>query len=67
MDNYRMGVPTASIVNAVRSTIPMQKGQHRPKAKTAADFYPQRAKREPDLTPEQKEYIRKKHAKRSKK
>jgi hypothetical protein len=67
MDNYRMGVPTAAIVNSVRSTIPMPKGKPRPKAIKASDFYPKQAKTEPDLTPEQRAHIRKKQAKRVKK
>lgn len=64
MSNFRMGVPAAAVVNAIRASVPLQKGQRRPKAMAASDFYPQRARREPELTPEQKEHIRKKHAKR---
>lgn len=67
MDNYRMGVPAAAIVNSIRSTIPMPKGKPRPKAVKASDFYPKQAKAQPDLTPEQRAHIRKKQAKRAKK
>lgn len=66
MDNYRMGVPTAAVVSAVRSTIPVSKGRPRPKPIKASDFYPRQAKAEPDLTPEQRTFIRKKQAKRAK-
>jgi hypothetical protein len=66
MDLYRMGVPTAAIVNTIRSTIPMEKGK-RPKPVKASDFYPKQSKSEPDLTPEQRAHIRKKQAKRAKK
>lgn len=59
-----MGVPAAAVVNAIRSSIPLQKGQRRPKPLQASSFYPEQKRREPDLTPEQKEHIRKKHAKR---
>jgi len=64
MDNFRMGVPTSSIVNAIRSTIPMEKGKSRPKPMKPSDFYPQSKAREPELTAEQKAHIRKKQAKR---
>lgn len=67
MDNYRMGVPAAALVNAVHATIPVAKGRRRPKPIKASDFYPQQAKQEPDLTPEQRAHIRKKQAKRAKK
>jgi hypothetical protein len=66
MDNYRMGVPAAALVNSIRSTVPMDKGK-RPKPVKASDFYPQQAKAGPDLTPEQREHIRKKQARRAKK
>lgn len=52
-----------SICNAVISSIPMEKGKRR-KYYKVADFLPVLKKREPDLTPEQQEYIRKKHGKR---
>lgn len=64
---YAMGVPTAAIVNTIRSTIPLPKGKPRPKQVKASDFYPKQAKAEPDLTPEQRAHIRKKQAKRVKK
>lgn len=68
MDNFRMGVPAAAVVNAVHATIPIAKGRRRPKPIKASDFYPHQAKREPDLTPEQRAHIRKKQqAKRVKK
>jgi hypothetical protein len=66
MDNFRMGVPAAAIVNTIRSSIPMAKGK-RPKPAKASDFNPQQAKAGPDLTPEQRAHIRKKQAKRAKK
>ena len=66
MDNYRMGVPAAAIVNTVRSTIPMPKGKPRPKQVKATDFYPKQAKSGPDLTPEQLAHIRKKHGNKRK-
>lgn len=67
MDNYRMGVPAAAIANTVRSTIPIPKGRQRPKPVKASDFYPHRSKAEPELTPEQRAFIRKKQVKRAKK
>lgn len=67
MDNYRMGVPAAAIVNAVRATIPIEKGKSRPKPVKPSDFNPEQRKRDPDLTPEQREHIRKKREKRVKK
>lgn len=63
MDNYRMGAPAAAIVNAVHASIPLPKGK-RPKAMQASDLYPHSKKRDPELTPEQREHIRKKRAKR---
>lgn len=67
MDNYRMGAPAAAIVNAVHTSIPVAKGTRRPKAKRPSDYYPQQKKPEQDLTPEQRDHIRKKRAKRVKK
>lgn len=67
MDNYRMGVPAAALVNTIRSTIPAPKGKPRPKQVKASDFYPQQKKSDPELTPAQRAYIRKKQAKRAKK
>jgi hypothetical protein len=67
MDNYRMGIPAAAIVNSIRATIPIPKGKPRPKQVKASDFYPQQEKTAPDLTPEQRAHIRKKQAKRVKK
>lgn len=64
MDNYRMGVMAASIVNAIYATIPIPKGQARPKPVKPSDFYPQQKKRQSELTPELKEALRKKRAKR---
>jgi hypothetical protein len=65
MDNYRMGVPSAAIVNTIRATVRMEKGK-RPKPVKASDFYPQQAKAEPDLTPEQRAHIKRKHANKRK-
>lgn len=66
MDNYRMGVPTAAIVNAVRCTVPMKKGAHRPVAQSD-DYLPAGKKRPPPLTKEQQEFVnRKKRGKRKK-
>lgn len=67
MDNYRMGVPSAALVNSIRATIPLPRGKSRPKPVKPSDFYPQQARAEPELTPEQREHIRKKQAKRVKK
>lgn len=67
MDNYRMGVPAAAIVNTIRSTIPMPKGKQRPKQLKASDLYPREANTAVELTPKQREHIRKKQAKRAKK
>ena len=64
MDNYRMAVPAASIVGAIQSTIPLPKGKRRPKPPKPSDFYPAQKGKQPDLTPEQREHIRKKHGKR---
>ena len=66
MDNYRFGVATTTITNAIYSTIPIPKGKRRPKPLAPADFYPQRKKREPDLTPEQQAYIERKKRGRGK-
>lgn len=67
VDNFRMGMSTASLVNTIRSTIPKVKGKPRPKAAKPSDFYPAQKKAGPDLTPEQRTHIRKKQAKRAKK
>lgn len=64
MENYRMGVPTSALMSAIYSTIPMPKGKRRPRAPTPSDFYPKQEKRDPELTAEQREHIRKKHGKR---
>jgi hypothetical protein len=64
MDNYRMGVPAAAIVGSIQNTIPVEKGKRRPKPPKASDFYPSQPKAELQLTPEQKEHLRKKHGKR---
>lgn len=61
MDNFRMGVPASAIVNAVHASIPLPKGRRRPKALKPSDFYPEAKRREPELTKEQKEHLRKKH------
>ncbi|MBL8268056.1 hypothetical protein [Steroidobacter sp.] len=66
MDNFRMGVPAAAFVNAIRSTVPVPKGRPRPKAIKASDFYPKQAKAEPDLTPEQRAYIERKKQQKNK-
>lgn len=59
IENYRMGVPSAAIINAIKATIPLAKGK-RHKPVKASDLYPQQPKAEPDLTPKQRAYIRKK-------
>jgi hypothetical protein len=65
MDRLDVGIITSQIVNAVHASIPMPKGKRRPKPLSPSDFAPQtRNKREPDLTPEQRAHIRKKHGKR---
>jgi hypothetical protein len=65
MDNWRFGMLAASVVNAVYSTIPVQKGRSRPKPLKPSDFYPptSRPQQQP-LTKEQAEFLRKKHGKR---
>jgi hypothetical protein len=64
MDNWRHGVRTAAVVNAVRSTIPAVKGHSRPKPVQADAYFP--VKRRDELTPRQAEHLRRKRAKRSK-
>lgn len=64
LDNYRMGAVASAIVNAVYATIPVPKGKTRPKPLQPSDFYPQQKKREPELTPELREALRRKRAKR---
>jgi hypothetical protein len=63
-ERWKLGVLASSIVNAVYSTIPVPKGRKRPKTMTPQDFYPNFKSPAPDLTPEQAEFIRKKHGKR---
>ena len=64
MDNYRMGVPTSALMSAIYATVPIPKGKRRPRAPKPTDFYPGKEAREPELTAEQREHIRKKHGKR---
>lgn len=66
MDNYRMGVPASTIVNAIRAMVPLPKGKSRPKPIKPSDLYPEQPKARPELTKEQREHIRKKQAKRVK-
>lgn len=61
MDNYRMGVPAALIANTINGTVGWKR---KPRQWKAPDLYPDQKKRQLDLTPEQREYIRKKRAKR---
>ena len=71
IERYDMGVITSQIVDAINRSIPIDKGKKRPKSPKPSDFYPKTAadskKRGPDLTPAQREHIRKKHAKRKSK
>ncbi len=62
--NHHFGTGTASLINAIHSTIPRKKGSRRPKAYTAKDFFPVREKAKGELTAEQAEHLRKKRAKR---
>lgn len=65
MDNYRMGVPAAMLANTINSTIAWKR---KPRKWKAGDLYPDRKKASDglpeDLTPQQREHIRKKHGKR---
>lgn len=61
MDNYRMGVPAATIANTINGTVNWKR---KPRSFKASDFYPEQGKPASDLTAEQKEHIRKKRAKR---
>lgn len=62
LEMWMHGVRASSIVNAIYSTVPTPKGHPRPKRLTPQDFYPMSKGREPDLTPEQREYIKKKRS-----
>lgn len=64
IENWRAAMMASAICNAVRSTIPIQRGHAKPKSLKPSDFYPITQRQEPDLTPAQREYIRKKHGKR---
>lgn len=66
IDNYRFGVSTQEIVNAVRATIPVEKGGKRPPMLKAEQLYPttKTANSKPQLTDEQQEFLRKKRGKR---
>jgi hypothetical protein len=64
MDNFRMGVPASSLYNAIMATIPIAKGRRRPKQLKPEDFYPQMKGKNPSLTPQIQEHLRKKRAKR---
>lgn len=68
VDNYRFGISTQEIVNAVRATIPVPKGGKRPPMLRAEQLYPstKTANQQPQLTDEQQEFLRKKRGKRSK-
>lgn len=61
MDNYRMSVPAAALMNTINSTVGWKR---KPRAWKASDLCPEKTKRAPELTPEQREHIRKKHGKR---
>jgi hypothetical protein len=65
LDTWRWGMMTASIVNAVRSTIPQPKGK-RIKVFKASDFSPfsKGEKPQDDLTPAQRKYIEGKRRKK---
>jgi hypothetical protein len=62
--NHHFGTQTASIINAINSTIPLPKGVRRPKPYHAKDFFPVREKATDQLTAEQAEHLRKKREKR---
>jgi len=67
IDNYRFGISTQEIVNAVRSTIPVPKGGKRPPMLRAEQLYvtTKAAPDKPQLTDEQREHLRtKKRGKR---
>jgi hypothetical protein len=61
MDNFRMAVPAAAIANTINGTIAWKR---KPRRWKATDLYPEQSKPAPELTPEQREHIRKKHGKR---
>lgn len=66
IDNYRFGISTQEIVNAVRATIPVPKGSRRLPMLRAEQLYPttKAAPDKPQLTDEQQEFLRKKRGKR---
>jgi hypothetical protein len=66
MDNWRAAMIAAEISNAIHRTIPLAKGAKRPKPLAPSDFYPvvRSSADQPQLSPSQAEYLRKKHAKR---
>jgi hypothetical protein len=61
MDNYRMSVPAAQIVNTINGTANWKR---KPRQLKPNDLCPDKKKRGPELTPEQQAHIRKKRAKR---
>ncbi len=61
MDNFRMGVPAAEIMNTINGTVNWKR---KPRSRKASDLYPQQAKPPPALTAEQRDHIRRKHGKR---
>lgn len=63
MDNWRHGINTAAIVNSVRSTIALPKGQPRLKPIPVETFMPTQAKREV-LTPKQAAHLERKRQKK---
>lgn len=68
VDNYRFGISTQEIVNAVRATIAVPQGGKRPPMLRAEQLYPttKTSNQKSELTDEQREFLRKKRGKRSK-
>lgn len=67
LTHHYFGTLTASVINAVHSTIPKAKGVPRPKPLKASDFHPVRQTDGGDgLTDEQREHLRKKKPRKNK-
>jgi len=63
MENWRYGMNTAAVVNAVRSTIPVPHGRPSLKPVQVETFLPVRNRRA-ELTPKQVAHLQRKRAKR---
>lgn len=62
--NHHFGTNTAVVTNAIHATIPKALGHSRPKPYRSEDFYPVRKPSGDGLTDEQREHLKKKHAKK---